>query len=435
MRILLIAYEFPPIPSAQSLRWAYLVRELAAFGHQVHVQAPDHPGYGPAGGLPELPLTVQVHRTTGGLFPFFLNQLAKRQRRVAAARAVEVGPGGAMEVASGPVRLNWKGRIVNRARLLYAGLLFPDVRAEWTPWARRALRALLADVKPDVVIVSHEPASTLPLGFLAKRLGYPLVVDLGDPVCAPYTPRRWRRRALKLERLACKKADLITVTNQATRELLQRRHAVDPDRLHIMSQGFDNSPARAVRASNIGFDADRVELLYTGSFYAFRSHRALIQAVIATPVARLNIASAGVPDSIVEAARTYPESIRLFGFLTHSDVLDLQRRADVLVNLANSNATQIPGKIYEYLGAGRPILHIGANRLDGAAELLLRTGAGRTCPDNSDEIAQVLAEIARAPRPALSPEWGVRNERIIAEYSWSHHARHLVERIQEQCHP
>ena len=28
MRILLIAYEFPPSPSPQSLRWTYLVREL-----------------------------------------------------------------------------------------------------------------------------------------------------------------------------------------------------------------------------------------------------------------------------------------------------------------------------------------------------------------------------------------------------------------------
>src|SRR5690606_37156346 len=35
MRVLLIAYEFPPSPSPQSLRWAYLSRELVALGHYV----------------------------------------------------------------------------------------------------------------------------------------------------------------------------------------------------------------------------------------------------------------------------------------------------------------------------------------------------------------------------------------------------------------
>ena len=44
MRFLLIAYEFPPSPSPQSLRWAYLVRELIALGHQVKVRS--RPGRG-----------------------------------------------------------------------------------------------------------------------------------------------------------------------------------------------------------------------------------------------------------------------------------------------------------------------------------------------------------------------------------------------------
>ena len=41
LRILLIAYEFPPSPSPQSLRWAYLANRLVAAGHDVHVLAPD----------------------------------------------------------------------------------------------------------------------------------------------------------------------------------------------------------------------------------------------------------------------------------------------------------------------------------------------------------------------------------------------------------
>ncbi len=41
MKILLVAYEFPPILAAQALRWFYLSNELAKLGVNVHVICPD----------------------------------------------------------------------------------------------------------------------------------------------------------------------------------------------------------------------------------------------------------------------------------------------------------------------------------------------------------------------------------------------------------
>src|SRR5690606_27653333 len=79
LTILLIAYEFPPSPSPQSLRWAYLARELALLGHRIHVLAPEHPGSGE--GLPALPGSVVVHRTFAGPAMGLLNVLARRGRR------------------------------------------------------------------------------------------------------------------------------------------------------------------------------------------------------------------------------------------------------------------------------------------------------------------------------------------------------------------
>src|SRR5690606_2184139 len=123
----------------------------------------------------------------------------------------------------------------------FAGLvLFPDVRAEWTPWARRALRRLLWEARPDVVVTSHEPASTLPLGMYAQRLGFAWVADLGDPVCAAYTPRRWHRRAWTLEARVSALADCVLVTNEATRSLLVERHGQDPHRCAVLPNGYDD---------------------------------------------------------------------------------------------------------------------------------------------------------------------------------------------------
>lgn len=428
MRVLLIAHEFAPIPSPQSLRWAYLVREIVALGHQVEVLAPDHPGYGPSRGLPPLPESVMVHRTSPGRFTRALAMLLSLRRGASRDSAdddvIAASPTG-VAVARGPVRLNWKGRLVERIRSLYASGLFPDIRAEWNPPARKALRPLLASMEPDVVVVSHEPASTLPLGLLAKRLGYQLVADLGDPVCASYTPRRWRRRAWRLERSICAEADLVTVTTEATGRLLSERHGIDSARMHVMPQGYDARAFAAATPASAMFDPEWLDVLYTGSFYAFRRHEALVSAVLATAGVRLNIASSAVPASIAEAARQHPDRIRLFGFLPHDEVLALQRGAGLLVNLANSDAAQVPGKIYEYLGSGRPILHVGDNPADEAIALLARTGAGSACVDTPEAIRAALARYRR--RDALA---GERDEAAIAAYAWSAQARALMGRLE-----
>lgn len=433
MRILLIAHEFPPIPSAQSLRWAYLVRELAFQGHQIHVLAPDHPGYGPKGGLPEWMDSVIVHRTFPGPFAWLLTHRPRRLRSTAASR-LQVDAKSANFLAevvpSAPVILNWKGRLLARISKVYAAAFFPDVRSEWNPWARRALGPLLNTFAPDVVIVSHEPAGTLPLGLLAKRRGYRLVADLGDPVYASYTPRRWRQRALNLERRVCNEANLVTVTTDATRELLCARHAIQPSKIHVMTQGFDGSLVnRSCHAPVVVMDQNRLELLYTGSFYSFRRSDQLVDAVTRTPGVRLNIASSAVPEPLVEAARLHPESIRLLGFLRHSDVLLIQRDAHLLVNLANDDPAQVPGKIYEYLGAQRPILHIGDHIADAAAILLKRVHAGWICNDDADAIAALLVQRLqeRVQPPPLDRK--ARDEKAISRYAWSVHASELAKRI------
>ena len=68
MRLLIVAYDFPPIPSPQALRWAYLSAELVRLGHEVHVLAPDVSGYGP-GGLPSTD-GVHLHRVFPGPIAF-----------------------------------------------------------------------------------------------------------------------------------------------------------------------------------------------------------------------------------------------------------------------------------------------------------------------------------------------------------------------------
>ena len=378
MKILLIAYEFPPSPSPQSLRWTYLSRELLRHGHEVHVLTPD---LGPELGTTNATLDSRLvmHRTYAGP----VRGLVAARPHAAATRGAH-GTGNTQPLAAPQLRRGTlKTRVVNTVFRLSERLWFPDVRGEWKPFARRALDALLAAERFDVMISSHEPATCIELALHARRNGIPWIADLGDPVLAPYTPRRWRRRAGALEHRALAEADRVTVTAASAAELLGARHR--PARApYVLTQGFEPRPPTPMP------DGETLELVYVGSFYAFRRAEALFEAVAATPGVRLTVATVALPDSLRAIARAAPDRFRLAGFVSHDAAVALQARAHVLVNIANRDASQVPGKLYEYLGAARPVLHVTHGGDDPGARLVERLSRGWVVEDDGEHLRATL---------------------------------------------
>lgn len=430
MRILLVAYDFPPTPSPQALRWAYLVRELAWAGHEVHVLAPDVNGYG-AGQLPELPPSVVLHRSSAGPVTGLLvaRQRANSQRFEPASASdggttmadVDTQPHAARLAPA----LNWKGRAFKRMSAFLSWNLYPDLRAEWRLPARRVLSRLLREMRPDVVITSHEPPVSIPLGLYARRKGFKWVADLGDPVLAPYTPDRWRDKAMRLERALCDKADLVTVTSDSALATLQQRHGLSRDKVMVLTQGYDHRFAAA--ATGVPFDPNLLELVYTGSFYSFRRPEVLLDAVSGMPGVRLTVATSKPPQILVDYARSNPRAIRLLGFVGHGDALRIQRNADLLVNIANADPVQVPGKVYEYLGAPAPILHIGDDPNDAAAVMLNALGAGWAVRAERGEVARLLGHLLDVKRHSGKPIRSAGARALVeSKYSWSSLAANLA---------
>lgn len=419
MLILLIAYEFPPSPSPQSLRWAYLVRELHRLGHEVEVLTIDLGA--PEAGLPALPSRIVIHRTFAGPIRGLVAWRRRRRARATRARGMDVGHGAVH--ADAPSRSGWKHWVSVRLQRVGESFWFPDLRGEWRQYAEARLDALLSQRPPDVVISSHEPATTLELGLRAKQAGFTWIADLADPVLAPYTIPRWRARARRLEATVCAQADAVLVTTPAAGALLAERHALVAP-LHVLTQGFDDAlpPAPASLGTPAGAP---LELLYTGSFYSFRSARELLQAVLDTPGVRLNIATIHAPDDVVAASRRHPERIRMLGFLPHLEALAWQRRADVLVNLANRDPGQVPGKCYEYMGAGRPILHLGTDPRDAVAAQVMALRRGWVCAPDAAAISDRLRQLTRLHANGRVAEGLQLDRASVAGFGWGHLAGRL----------
>jgi glycosyltransferase involved in cell wall biosynthesis len=222
----------------------------------------------------------------------------------------------------------------------------------------------------------------------------------------------------------CAKADALLVTTPAAAALLAERHArVAP--VHVLTQGFDDALPPAPAGSAGILPGTTLELLYTGSFYSFRSAGELLRAVLDTPGVRLNIATIHAPDDVVVASRRHPDRLRMLGFLPHLEALDWQRRADVLVNLANRDPGQVPGKCYEYMGAGRPILHIGTDPRDAVAAQVSALRRGWVCAPDAGTIAAHLRELVQLHAEGRVAD-GLQLDRDgVAGFGWGHLARRL----------
>jgi glycosyltransferase involved in cell wall biosynthesis len=392
MRILLVAYDFPPVNTPRALRWRYLARELVLLGHEVHVLAPDLGEPGVA--FPASPGKFMLHRTWPGPFGGLVRRARRRTVHGVSGASRSSTPAGAADRSSS---LNWRGRLVDRGKKLCGLVMYPDVRSEWAPWARHAMRRVLSDVRPDVVVTSHEPATTLPLGRLAQRLGFPWVADLGDPICASYTPRRWRNKAMRLEAMVCRQADAIVVTTDATRRLLRERHG-DPHCCEVISNGYDDrrKPAQVADA-NIAFDPARLELIQAGRLYDYRDPRGLLEAVANTHDVRLTLIVPDPPQGNAgHLIRAAGDRIRVLGPMPHDRVMTALAAADVMVNLGNGGpSVQVPARVYEYLGIPRPILHVvtGCEEQDIVAQLLRPLQRGWIARDRPAELGLLLERL------------------------------------------
>lgn len=411
MKVLLIAYEFPPILAAQALRWYYLANGLAALGVEVDVVCPDMPAAPPFHGL--LHERVHVHRTWPGPFVGLSQKLARVGATDQGMRSAAAEPSEKQSIMLMGYRL---------IRNMLDMLLYPDVRTEWLPFARRRIQHLMASRSFDAAISSHEPGVDLLLGlWLKKRFDLPWLVDLADPLLAPYSPpwRRWIDR--RVERHVLATADRVLVTTPGLVDLLAERHGEDLRRhCHVVPQGF---PAAQEPTGGATRPRTMMEILFTGTLYQrFRNPVHLAEALrrLASSEIALTIVgdNAGFQKMFEGTA-----NVRFLGKQDHFVCLEMQRRADVLLNIGNSQDFQIPGKVYEYLGAGPPILHIRKGLIDQGAKIVEQTGAGLVVDDNVESISVALMRLVDSWRAGYLERITERHDELIAQHSWDERAR------------
>ena len=394
-KVLFLAYFFPPVGGAGVQRALKFVQYLPAEGYlPVVLTGPTSPDgrWTPHDRtlMHSVPLSVQVHRVSGES-PRSSSRLRSRMER-------------------------WLGT--------------PTLFSEW--WIRSATDfGMQVGGDQKLIFATMSPFES---GTVAQRLsshfGIPWVADLRDPwaldemqVYPSWLHRKVERR--RMERLLSTAALIIMNTPEATHALKDAFPSLRTKKVITITNGFDRDDFAGQIAPR---DDSKFRIIHTGYFHTdsgmqlrkrkfyrllggaepgvdilTRSHTVLLQAIARwcerRPEVRsdLDIVFAGKSseqDQAVARDSRVSELIRFTGYVPHEQSVNLVRAADLLflpmTDLpAGRRSRIVPGKTYEYLAAGRPIL--AAVPEGDAKDFVSQSGMGMTCqPGDIQGIIQIL---------------------------------------------
>ena len=385
-RVLVITYYWPPSGGSGVQRWVKFAKYLPQEGWQPVIYTPENPEYTAIDHTleAEIPREAEIIRRPitepYNLYRKLMGKGASTDMKTLTAGAA----GGAVtEISSG------KKSFKQRLSLWIRGNLFvPDPRVGWVRPSVRFLKKYLAEHPVDVIVTTGPPHSMHLIGQrLHKALGIPWIPDFRDPWSRmyylkhlPMSARTWRRLRAMEQSVLDECSTVLAVTPLVQEEF----QAQTSTPVAMITNGYDGGDFdQPVEPDGL------FNLVHTGLFAAdgnpLNLWKALGVKAWADPEFKqaLRLRLVGKVDREVYVAideAGLRESVVDLGYCDHLTAVREQLAASVLLlPLRNDPEYRpiLPGKLFEYLAARRPILGIGQE--DGAmARVLADTGAGVT---------------------------------------------------------
>ena len=386
-KVLMIAYHYPPLGGGGVFRTLKFTKYLPQFGFQPYVLTVKNP------------MQMRITRDT--------TLLGEIPPQVKVFRT-----------------FSFEHRVLRAPRLLNIDLKWfyiPDVNIGWIPFAVHQGQKIIKKEAIDTIYATAPPFTNFLIGYLLKRkTGKPLVLDFRDPwtqnVFAKYPTMFHRKIEEKIEKSILKIADYIITTTEPMRLKLMEKYPLVKGRCGTITNGFDSEDFEDITSTR----TKKFTITYTGYLYGFRTAkhflialknllkqnnkiRNKIQVVFAGPTNKQT-------ENIVKELEL-ENVVKIIGYIPHRTSLKLMVNSDVLLLIIateevfdeKTGSLMIPGKIFEYLGAKKPILALIPR--GAAADLIRSTNTGIIVPPtDTNSIKQKISK--------LFQEWSRGNLRI-----------------------
>lgn len=362
-KVLIICYYWPPAGGPGVQRWLKFVKYLPDFKVTPIVYVPENPSYPitDEGLLSQVPENIQV-----------LKQPIKEPYGVAGMLSRKH----TKSISAGIVPHQKKQNLLQKLMLYVRGNYFiPDARIGWVKPSITYLENVLTSQGIDTIITTGPPHSLHLIGLgLKERLPeLEWMADFRDPwTSIGYhdklkMTKKTKAKHKDIEREVLQSADKVIVTSPRTKKEFSK---ITTQPITVITNGYDIAENQKIELNN------NFTVSHIGSLLSDRNPKILwsaLSAIVTTNKAfrdcfRLSL-SGRVSETVLESIAVYGLEgyVQLEGYVSHQKAIQLQREANVLLLIEiDSQATKaiIPGKLFEYLAARRPILAIGPEDSD-----------------------------------------------------------------------
>lgn len=389
-KVLIIAYYWPPAGGPGVQRWLKFVKYLPDFEIEPIVYVPENATYP----IIDQDLVHQVNKNVT-----VLKQPIKEPYKLASIFSKR----STTTISSGIIKAEKKQSFIEKILLYVRGNFFiPDARVGWVNPSVDYLSNYIKTNAVDVIITTGPPHSMHLIGLeLQKRFAFKWIADFRDPWTSIGYHKELKltdksaQKHKDLERLVLTKADTILTTSFTTK---QEFSEITQKPIHVITNGYDIETIEKPPLDT------KFTISHIGSLLSKRNPHILWKALNEIlqeneqfrsdfQLQLIGKVSSEIIDTIKEFQLDNYLNIR--GYVSHTQALKYQRSSQVLLLIEIDSFETIgiiPGKLFEYMAAERPILAIGPKQSD-VEKIIKDTNAGKYFNyDNLQEVKQYILD-------------------------------------------
>jgi glycosyltransferase involved in cell wall biosynthesis len=393
-KVLIITYYWPPSGGAGVQRWLKFAKYLPESGWKpviltVNPEYASYPQYDEEL-LKEVPPEMEVHlsKSPTGVFSTYRKITGKK----------EIPYGGFANESNA-------GFLQKTMRFIRGNFFFPDARVGWNRYAYKEASRIIKENNIEIVITTSPPHSTQLTGLkLKKKLNIKWIADLRDPWTDIYYSGEMyqtlpaRKINSLLESRVLNSADRVIATCNTTRDLFRAKLTGNrsPEKVITLTNGFDPDDFK-----NLTSAPDRFTITYLGTIARNYDLEVLTKAIdycSGKTGSAINLCFVGSIDDHTVAVLRENKNIllQMVPYVEHKKAMEyLVKSAALLLVVPSGGKTteMIPGKLFEYLASGRPVIAIGPRESD-VAEILHETNGGRIFErSESEQLGEYILEL------------------------------------------
>ncbi|MBL6448343.1 glycosyltransferase family 4 protein [Fulvivirga sp. 29W222] len=367
-KVLIITYYWPPSGGSGVQRWLKFAKYLPQHGWEPVIFTPENPSFEveDASLVADVSKDIEVVKLPIWEPYVFVNKIKNKNSK-----------------QSDLVKKKDKGLLTKMVLWLRGNLFIPDPRVFWVKPAVKVLQDFVSTNNIDVIVTTGPPHSMHLIGLQLKhRTGVKWLADFRDPwstwsLFDNFYLTSWvRKRHRKLESKVLKYADVVTtVSKYCAKEISELGNR----EVKVITNGFDDADFQNIERRK----PEEFIIRHIGLIDEVRP-QSFLTAVkqLTSEGLKLQVEFIGsINQALKHEVQEDPllkNVISFVSYIPHEQVLKLYQQTAVLLlitlNSQNDQGT-LPGKFFEYLASGRPILAIGPTDGD-LSEALRNCNAG-----------------------------------------------------------